>query len=153
MENKNDIETRRAQTLDELRAALAELESGEELTRFVGGHGIQSQVFEFEWSERALEVSIFLPYARALADEESQKEDNDEIAAAIKMAILLLSSVDRIASTLRIAVSCNDRGTSYAVYSTDLELEDSGEDWTPLVRRFESELADSSAEPLSVIWP
>ena len=153
MENGKDIESRRAEAVEELRAAFAELESGEGLTRLVGGHGIQSRVFEFEWSEPALEISFRIPYARVLSDEASQKDDEEEIGAAIRMAILLLSMEGRLESVSRISVSCDDRGTSYAVYSADGELEDSGTDWAPLVKRLETEFGDSSAEPLSIIWP
>ena len=153
MENEKDIETKRADAVEELRAAFAELESGEGLTRFVGGHGIQSRVFEFEWSEPALEISFHIPYARVLSDEASQKDDEEEIGAAIRMAILLLSTVGRLESVSRLEVSCDERGTAYAIYSADGELEDSGGDWAPLVRRLESELGDSSTEPLAIIWP
>ena len=138
MDNELDIESKRADAAEELRAAFAELESDEGLTRFVGGHGIQSRVFEFEWSEPALEISFRIPYARVLSDEESQKEDDEEIGAAIRMAILLLTMVGHIGSASRIEVSCNERGTTYAVYSADGELEDSGTDWAPLVKRFSS---------------
>ena len=150
--NAKDIETQRADAVEELRAAFAELESGEGLTRFVGGHGIQSRVFEFEWSDPALEISFRIPYARVLSDEVSQKEDDEEIGAAIRMAILLLSTVGRMESESRIEVSCDDRGTSYVVYTADGEIEDSGTDWAPLVKRFEAELGDAP-EPLSIIWP
>ena len=47
MENEEDMKTKRAEAVEELRAAFAEIESGEGLTRLVGGHGIQSRVFEF----------------------------------------------------------------------------------------------------------
>ena len=151
--NEKDMETKRADAVEELRAAFAELESGEGLTRLVGGHGIQSRVFEFEWSEPALEISFRIPYARVLSDEASQKDDEEEIGAAIRMAILLLSTVGRMESVSQISVSCDDHGTTYAVYSADGELEDSGGDWAPLVRRLESELGDSSTEPLAIIWP
>ena len=153
MENEKDMETKRADAVEELRAAFAELESGEGLTRLVGGHGIQSRVFEFEWSEPALEISFRIPYARVLSDEASQKDDEEEIGAAIRMAILLLSTVGRLESVSQISVSCDDHGTAYAIYSADGELEDSGGDWAPLVRRLESELGDSSTEPLAIIWP
>ena len=153
MENEKDMETKRADAVEELRAAFAELESGEGLTRLVGGHGIQSRVFEFEWSEPALEISFRIPYARVLSDEASQKDDEEEIGAAIRMAILLLSTVGRLESVSRLEVSCDDHGTTYAIYSADGELEDSGGDWAPLVRRLESELGDSSTEPLTIIWP
>ena len=153
MENEKDMETKRADAVEELRAAFAELESGEGLTRLVGGHGIQSRVFEFEWSEPALEISFRIPYARVLSDEASQKDDEEEIGAAIRMAILLLSTVGRMESVSQISVSCDDHGTTYAVYSADGELEDSGGDWAPLLKRLESELGDSSTEPLAIIWP
>ena len=149
---ENDIESRRAAALAELKAAFAELESGQGLTRLVGGHGIQSRVFEFEWDEPALGIRFLLPYARVLSDEASQKEDDEEIGAAIRMAMLLLATAERMESESRIEVSCDDRGTAYAVYSADGELEDSGTDWAPLVKRFETEFGDT-AEPLSIIWP
>ena len=152
MENEKCREARRAEAVEELRAAFAELELSEGLTRLVGGHGIQSRVFEFEWSDPALDISFRVPYGRVLSDEAAQKDDNEEIGAAIRMAILLLTTAGHLADGPRIAVSCNDRGTSYAVYSADGELEDSGTGWAPLVKRFESELGDIPS-PLSVIWP
>ena len=152
MENEKEIEEKRAAAIEELKAAFAELESGEGLTRLVGGHGIQSRLFEFEWDEPALGISLHLPYDRLLSGDESQKSDNEEIGAAIRMAILLLTTARRISSLSRISVACGDRGTSYAVYSVDGELEDSGEDWGPLVKRLESELSDNT-DGLSIIWP
>ena len=152
MENEEDMKAKRAEAVEELRSAFAEIESGEGLTRLVGGHGIQSRVFEFEWSEPALEISFRIPYARVLSDEASQKDDDEEIGAAIRMAILLLTTVERLESASRIAVSCDDRGTTYAVYSAAGEIEDSGTDWSPLVKRFEAEFGDPP-ESLSIIWP
>ena len=152
MENEENREARRAEAVEELRAAFAEIESGEGLTRLVGGHGIQSRVFEFEWSEPALEISFRIPYARVLSDEASQKGDDEEIGAAIRMAILLLTTAWRLESVSRMEVSCDDRGTTYAVYGAEGELEDSGADWAPLVKRLETEF-DGGSEPLSIIWP
>jgi len=152
MENEENREARRAEAVEELRAAFAELESGEGLTRLVGGHGIQSRVFAFAWSESALDISFRIPYGRVLSDEETQKEDDEEVGAAIRMAILLLTTAGRRTDGSLIAVSCDDRGTSYAVYDDAGELANSGTDWAPLVKRLESELGDSP-EPLSVIWP
>ena len=149
---ENDIEARRADAIGELRAAFAEIESGAGLTRLVGGHGLQSRVFEFEWSEPTLDVRFRLPYGRVLSDEESQKEDDEEIGAAIRMAILLLTLAGRPDAASRIEASCSDRGTAYSVYAADGTLEDSGEDWGPLVRRLEAELGDVP-EAVSVIWP
>jgi len=152
MENEKEMEARRTEALEELRAAAAELESGKELTHLVGGHGIQSRVFEFEWNEATLEISFRLPYARVLQSEASQKECNDEIGAAIRMAILLLTTAERMESSSRLEVSCNERGTAYAVYSADGELEDSGTDWAPLVKQLAAELGDIP-ESLCIIWP
>ena len=148
----NDVESRRAAAIEELRAAFAEIESTAGLTRLVGGHGIQSRVVEFEWREPSLEISFRLPYARVLSDEATQKEGDAEIGAAIRMAILLLTMAGRMGAASRIEVSCDDRGTAYAIYSADGELEDSGTDWSPLVKRLEAELGDAP-EPVSVIWP
>ena len=152
MESGKEIAEKREEAIKELRVAFSELESGEGLTRLVGGHGIQSRLFEFEWDEPALEINFQLPYGRLLSGEESQKIDNEEIGAAIRMAILLLTTVGRIGSLSRISVSCGDSGTSYAVYSVDGEVEDSGEDWGPLIKRIESELGDHT-DGLSIIWP
>ena len=152
MENGQDIEAKRAAALAELKAAFAELESGQGLTRLVGGHGIQSRVFEFKWDEPALGIRFRLPYARVLSDEETQKADEEEIGAAIRMAMFLLTTAEHRESESRIEVSCDERGTAYAVYSADGELEDSGTAWAPLVKRFETEFGDA-AEPLSIIWP
>ena len=152
MENGQDIEAKRAAALAVLKAAFAELESGQGLTRLVGGHGIQSRVFEFEWDEPALGIRFRLPYARVLSDEETQKEDDEEIGAAIRMAMFLLTTAEHRESESCIEVSCDERGTAYAVYSADGELEDSGTAWAPLVKRFETEFGAAS-EPLAIIWP
>ena len=148
----NEIESRRAAALAELKAAFDELESGRGLTHLVGGHGIQSRVFEFEWDEPAFGIRFRLPYARVLSDEETQKEDDEEIGAAIRMAMFLLTTAEHRESESRIEVSCDERGTAYAVYSADGELEDSGTAWAPLVKRFETEFGAAS-EPLAIIWP
>ena len=149
---ENDIEARRAAATAELRAAFAEIESGAGLARLVGGHGVQSRVFEFEWSEPSLEIDFRLPCERVLSDEETQKADDEEIGAAIRMAMLLLATAERMESESRTEVSCDERGTAYAVYAADGELEDSGTDWAPLVKRFETESGDAE-EPLAIIWP
>ena len=148
----NDMEARRAEAAEELRAAFAEIESGAGLTRLVGGHGIQSRVFEFVWHEPLLEIDLRLPYGRVLSDEESQKNDDAEIGAAIRMALLLLTMAGRTDDATRIEIACDDRGTTYAVYAADGTLEDSGTDWAPLVRRLETALGGPQ-EAVSVIWP
>ena len=56
-------------------------------------------------------------------------------------------------SVSQISVSYDDRGTTYAVYTADGEIEDSGTDWGPLVKRFETELGETASESLSIIWP
>ena len=152
MENEKDLVAKRADAVAELRAALAEIESGAGLTHLVGGHGLQSRVFEFEWDEPSLEIDFRLPYGRLLSDEETQKDDDAEIGAAIRMAILLLTLAGKPDATPRVEVACDDHGTTYAVFAADGELEDSGADWAPLVKRLETELGDSP-DTLSIIWP
>lgn len=68
------------------------------------------------------------------------------------MAMLLLATVGNLEAPSRLEVSCDDRGTAYAVYSPDGDLEDSGTDWVPIVKRLETDLSDAP-EPLSIIWP
>ena len=75
---ENEIGTKRAEAAEELKAAFAELESGEGLTRFVGGHGIQSRVFEFAWSDPALEIDFRLPWGLALDEEEPRRARDAE---------------------------------------------------------------------------
>lgn len=65
----------RQETINELKAALAELESENGLERFLDGHGLQSRVFAFAWNEERLAIDIRLPYARVLEDEETQAAD------------------------------------------------------------------------------
>ena len=149
---ENEMESKRAAAVEDLKAALSELESGAGLTRFVGGHGLQSRVFEFEWDEPALGIRFRMPCGRLLSDEESQKEDEEEIGAAIRMAILLLTMAVRPDAESQIEVSCNDGGTAYAVYAADGEIEDSGTDWATLVKRLETELG-AAPETVSIIWP
>lgn len=149
----------REDAIAELRAALGELESGEGLSRFVGGHGLMSCLFEFQWNEPALEIDFRLPYARVLAEEESQKKDDAEIGAAIRMAILLLTVESQRSKSgkpgeegLRTNVWADERGTGYSILGTEGEVVDSGDDWSGLVHRLESALPDGE-EDLTVIWP
>ena len=68
------------------------------------------------------------------------------------MAILLLSTAGRPGAATRIEVACDDRGPTYAVYAEGGEIEDSGADWGPLVRRLETVLGGDT-DAVSVIWP
>jgi len=138
-----------------LNAALAELEGGQGLSRFVGGHGLMSRRFEFGWSEPALEIDFRLPYARVLSDEESQKKDDDEVGAAIRMAILLLTVEGRKvadAEQMALSVWLDENGAGYSIRDGQGETVDSGDDWSGLVRRLESALQEGE-EDLAVIWP
>jgi len=150
-----NIDETRNEAIAELKSALSELESGEELSRFVGGHGIMSRLFEFTWSEPALEINFRLPYARALADEESQKEDDAEICAALRMAQLLLM-VENLKDTnsegLHARVWADESGVGYSISDKDGNDVDFGDDWSGLVHRLEAVLPEG-AEQLSIIWP
>ena len=151
----DNVAEKREETIAALNAALAELEAGEGLSRFVGGHGFMSRRFEFDWREPTLEIDFRLPYARVLSDEESQKDDNDEIGAAIRMAILLLTVEGRKADgdeVMEVSVWANETGVGYSIQDGQGELVDSGDGWSGLVHRLESALSEGE-EHLSVIWP
>ena len=145
----------REDAIAELRAALGELESGEGLSRFVGGHGLMSCLFEFQWNEPALEIDFRLPYARVLAEEESQKEDDAEIGAAIRMAILLLTVVAEgkllFDGEAALYVSADEDGASYSIKGPNGEMVDAGDDWASLVERLNAVISDDG--DIQVIWP
>ena len=151
--DNNTAETRE-ETIAGLNAALAELEGGEGLSLFVGGHGFMSRSFEFNWSEPNLEIDFRLPYARVLADEESQNDDDAEIGAAIRMAILLMTVEAQKSSEegMHVSVWARDTATGYSIRDGEGELVESGDDWSGLVHRLESALPDGE-KGLTVIWP
>lgn len=145
----------REDAIAELRAALGELKSGEGLSRFVGGHGLMSCLFEFQWNEPALEIDFRLPYARVLAEEESQKEDDAEIGAAIRMAILLLTVAAEgkllFDGEAALYVSADEDGASYSIKGPNGEMVDAGDDWASLVERLNAVISDDG--DIQVIWP
>ena len=147
----------REDAVAELRAALGELESGEGLSRFVGGHGLMSCLFrfEFDWREPTLEIDFRLPYARVLAEEESQKEDDAEIGAAIRMAILLLTVAAEgkllFDGEAALYVSADEDGASYSIKGPNGEMVDAGDDWASLVERLNAVISDDG--DIQVIWP
>ena len=113
-----------------------------------------SRFFELQLNDPDLEIDFRLPYARVLADEESQKDDDAEIGAAIRMAIMLLTVAGRKpeGSGLRTSVWADERGTGYSVHDGEGESVDSGDDWSGLVHRLEAALSDGERD-LTVIWP
>lgn len=137
-------------TIAMLKTALDEIEGGRELSFFTGGHGFQSRLFEFSWSDGQLEIDFKLPYAMVFASEEAQAEANADIAGAIRMAILLLMLPE---DGPHISVEASSRGMSYSVSAPSGELEDSGDDWGALLKRLETALAPAGDEHLSIIWP
>lgn len=152
---KDNIDELRDEAVAELKAALAELEGGGELLGFVGGHGLMSRVFEFEWSEQALKIDFRLPYALVLADEEEQQAADAEIGAAIRMAILLLTveaEKDEGFAGLAASVWADANGIGYSIRDGEGNVVDSGDDWDGLVRRLETALPEGG-EDLAIIWP
>ena len=145
----------REDTIDELRTALAELESDDGLERFVEGHGLQSRIFAFTWSEPSLDIDIRLPYARVLSDEDEQQIDAARVGAALRMAILLLTVAAEgkllADGEARISVEADEDGARYFIFSPDDETLDSGEDWDALVARLDAALPDGAA--VQIIWP
>ena len=143
------------ETIGELRAALAELESGEGLSRFVEGHGLQSRVFAFSWEAEGLAIDFELPCERVLSDEEDQALDAARIGAALRMAILLLTVAAEgkllAEGEARISVSADEDGARYAIVGPDGEEIDAGEDWDPLVARLDAALPDG--DDVQIIWP
>ena len=150
------LEERRAEALVELEEALEEIEGGEGLSTFVEGHGIQSRAFRFEWSEPKLQISYELPTGRVLSGEDAEKSDNAEIAAAIRMALILLRSVrdekTEGAGYGSVSVSCDVDGASYAIRAEDGSMIEESEGWSGLASRLEGVLGDASKN-LVVIWP
>ena len=115
--------TNQEETINELKAALAELESDEGLEMFVEGHGLQSRSFAFSWQSDELEIDYNLPYARVLSDEEEQKLDAARIGAAIRLAILLLATSSSGAllhdGETTLFVTADEAGASYSIVGTD----------------------------------
>ena len=144
------------ETIHELKAALAELESDEGLEMFVEGHGLQSRYFAFSWQADGLEIGYNLPYARVLSDEDSQKLDAARIGAAIRLAILLLASSSSGAllhdGEASLSVTADESGASYSIAGTDGEVIDSGEGWEPIIARLEASLSDEGGD-VQIIWP
>lgn len=150
MENNKQEET-----INELKAALAGLESDEGLEMFVEGHGLQSRYFAFSWQSDGLEIEYVLPYARVLSGEKEQKLDAARIGAAIRLAILLIASSSGTLlhdGEAALSVTADESGASYSIVGSDGEVIDSGEEWEPLIARLEVDLPAAAAD-IQVIWP
>ena len=141
---------------EELRAAIAELESDGGLERFVEGHGLQSRYFAFTWDSARLAIDFRLPYARVLFDEETQADDAAEVGGALRLAILLISDDDEgrllADGEAAISVSADEFGRRYAITGADGETLDSGDDWDSILARLGSIFTDE-AEGLQIICP
>ena len=148
--------TKQEEAINELKAALAELESEEGLEMFVEGHGLQSRYFAFSWQSEGLEIEYNLPYARVLSDEDAQKLDASRIGAAIRLAILLLASSSSGAllhdGEASLSVTADDTGASYSIVGSDGEVVDSGDEWEPLVARLAADLPNVG-DNVQIIWP
>ena len=144
------------ETIAELELTLQELESGEELTLFVEGHGLQRRLFVFTWREPQLNIDIRLPYARVLNDEQTQAADNAEIGAALRMAHLLLFVAANGALLQKgeaaLFVSLDEDGARYRVVDAKGATLDEGDDWSGLTARLEAALP-RDVETVSIIWP
>ena len=148
--------TKQEEAINELKAALAELESEEGLEMFVEGHGLQSRYFAFSWQSDELGIEYNLPYARVLSDEDAQKLDAARIGAAIRLAILLLATSSGGAllhdGEASLSVTADETGASYSFVDSDGEVIDSGEEWEPLIARLGADLPDVG-DDIQVIWP
>ena len=144
------------ETVEELRAAIAELESDGGLERFVEGHGLQSRYFRFKWDSAHLAIDFRLPYARVLSDEESQAEDSASVGGALRLAILLILADDDgqllLEGESAISVSADDLGRHYTVTGADGGTLDSGDDWDSIIARLDSVFMNE-ADAVQIIWP
>lgn len=143
------------ETIEELRAALAELESGEGLSRFVEGHGLQSRVFVFSWESEELSIDFELPCERILSDEEERALDALRVGSALRLAILLLSAAAEgrllAEGEAGLSVAADEDGVRYAVSGPDGGVIDEAEDWDPLVARLDAALPDG--DDVQIFWP
>ena len=143
------------ETIEELRAALAELESGEGLSRFVEGHGLQSRVFVFSWESEELSIDFVLPCERVLSDEEERALDALRVGSALRLAILLLEAAAEgrllTEGEAGLSVSADEDGVRYAVSGPDGGVIDEAEDWDPLVARLDAALPDG--DDVQIFWP
>ena len=143
--------------MDDLRAELEGFEAGEGLSRFTGGHGLQSNVFRFSWDEPMLRIDLELPYACVLSEDEQQADDDAEISASMRMAILLLSAAEK--GTLlqdgeaRLVVTHDDDDLWWGVYDAEGNLLDESEEWDSLAARLENALVDDAENALTFIRP
>ena len=144
------------ETIEELKAALAELESDDGLESFVEGHGLQSRFFSFSWHSEQLDIEFRLPYARVLSDEEEQALDGARISAAIRLAIILMamSAEGKLLADgeSRIFIEADDDGLRYAIFGEGGSLLDSGEEWDSLAARLNMSVSREEMG-IQVIWP
>ena len=151
-----DIKEKRMEALARLEEALEEIKSGEGLSTFVEGHGLQSRRFRFEWLEPLLQISFDLPTGRVLSPEEDQKADDEEVGAAIRLALVLFQAVqDGKTEGFEdgmLSVLCDDNGAHYALYAPDGSVKDEGDGWGGLVSRLEAIYRDL-AEELIIFMP
>ena len=146
---------KRLEALAALEDALEEIEGGDGLSTFVEGHGLQSRRFRFEWHEPVLHISYDLPTGRVLAPVEAQKADDEEAAAAIRLAILVFRAMlDGRTEELEdgsVWLWCDEDGARYAIYGSDGSLEDKGDGWAVLMPPLEILFRDVS-KTLAVFW-
>ncbi len=150
------MEKERIEAVASLENALEEIKSGEGLSTFVEGHGLQSRRFRFEWHEPSLDISFELPTGRVLSGDEDAKADDAEADAAIRMALVLLRAVrgGKIEDSGwgRLDVSCDESGARYALFAPDGSVIEEAEGWTGLVSRLEGVFGDDVGE-LVIFWP
>lgn len=145
-------EETKTETLAALRDALASLEAGGDPAPFTDGHGLQSRVFAFSWSEPGLSIDMRLPWSRVLSGEERRAADAAAIGSAIRMAILLVETCGRDDSGETLFVSCREDSEFYMCIDAEGEITDSGDDWSGLARRVERALPSTENE-MTIIIP
>jgi len=150
------MKEKRIEAIASLENALDEIESGEGLSTFVEGHGLQSRRFRFNWSEPSLLISYDLPTGRVLSPEDDQRSDDAEAGAAIRLAIVLLRAFEQGKPEAfedgSLSVYCDDDGARYEILADDGSVIDEQEGWSGLASRLEC-VFENLADDLMIIWP
>lgn len=146
----------------ELKAVVSGIETDGLPARFIGGHGLQSRRFHFDWADDTLTLRFDLPCCRVLSGDEQWRADEAEIAAACRMGLLLLAAhadgklLHDTEGEATLAATCDDSGARYEIRDARGEMLDAGYGWTVLVARLEGTFAPGAGTAegaVSIILP
>ena len=154
------------ENIDKAKSVLEAVVSGIETdalpARFIGGHGLQSRRFRFDWADDKLALRFDLPCCRVLSGDEQWRADEAEIAAACRMDLLLLAAhadgklLHDAEGEATLAATCDDSGARYEIRDAEGETLDAGDGWSVLAARLEGVFAPDAQAPdgaVSIILP